>query len=100
MVTRYKRCLKFLGNMENSIDKSYNFILFKKYMFVAMRSKECYQEGNNKVDINSLGFLGTFGITNKEEADLVRKLGPIKILEKVTSSKPDLEEDIPDKKGK
>ena len=59
-------------------------ILTKSYLFVVSRISPSYSENEVSVSCNSMGFVGTVAVKTQEELDLVKKYGPVGILEKMS----------------
>jgi len=60
---------------------SYNLILTESCILVVKRSKE---KAFDMLSVNSLGFLGTFLLKDKEQLDFALKRNPLEILEDIT----------------
>lgn len=58
----YWQCLKKIGNPEHDNDISYNLILTKSFLFIALRSVEAVKEDEMTVTVNSLGYAGTHAV--------------------------------------
>ncbi|KAK8829340.1 hypothetical protein WA577_004605 [Blastocystis sp. JDR] len=61
--------------------ESYNFLLLREWMFVVPRS--C--ESCNGVNVNSLGFSGSFLAKNEELLSYLKEVGPLSILKRVVN---------------
>lgn len=81
----YWQCLKKIGNPEHSLDVSYNLLITRKFLFIALRDVEAVKEDNMTVTVNSLGFIGTHAVKRQEDLGLIAKYSPIGILEKVST---------------
>jgi len=62
---------------------SYNLIVTPRLMWVVMR--ECSSitdedDINVRIDVNSLGFVGTLAVKNEESMKFMKKLGPLSVL--------------------
>lgn len=57
----------------------YCLLVTKKWMLLVPRSQEFY----NDISINSLGFAGCLLVRKPEQVDLIRQVGPLKILKAV-----------------
>ena len=53
-------------------------------MLVALRKADAVKEDNRTVTVNSLGFAGTFAVKKEDDLEIVKKYGPIGILERVS----------------
>ncbi|CDW85382.1 atp adenylyltransferase (5-p-4-tetraphosphate phosphorylase ii) [Stylonychia lemnae] len=64
---QYWECIEQLGIQANGEEISYNFLMMKNIMLIAPRSKEGYrdEETGITVNVNSLGFAGTFAVKNQ-----------------------------------
>ena len=60
----------------------YNFLVTRDWMLLVPRSKEHYES----ISVNALGFAGSIFVRNEEELGLVRRKGPMTILEYVSFS--------------
>lgn len=58
----------------------YNLLVTRRWMLVVPRAAECV-EG---VSINALGFAGSLFVRDAQQLDVVKRLGPMKLLERVT----------------
>ena len=83
----YNECLEFVDNADHDIEQSYNMILTRTYLFIALRDIDSCKEGELKVTCNSLGFAGTHAVKREEDLELIRKFSPIGILEKIYTPK-------------
>lgn len=77
----YWQCLKKIGNPDHDQDISYNLLLTRNFLFIALRSIEAVKEDDKTVTVNSLGFAGTHAVKRLEDLDLISKYSPIGILE-------------------
>jgi ATP adenylyltransferase/5',5'''-P-1,P-4-tetraphosphate phosphorylase II len=80
----YHLCLEYLDNEEHSHDVSYNLLVFKNFMLIALRRVEGITEENRTVTVNSLGFAGTHAVKREEDLELWSKYSSIGILEQVS----------------
>lgn len=80
----YWQCLKKIGNPDHDQDVSYNLLLTRNFLFIALRSVEALKEEDRTVTVNSLGFAGTHAVKRPEDLELIRKYSPIGILEKLS----------------
>ena len=64
---------------------SYNLLLTRNFLFIALRNVEAVKEDNKTVTVNSLGFAGTHAVKREEDLELINKYSPIGILEKVST---------------
>jgi ATP adenylyltransferase len=80
----YWQCLKKLGNEEHSLDTSYNLLVTKNFIFIALRQIEAVKEDSKTVTVNSLGFAGTHAVKREEDLEIIRNYSPIGILEQVS----------------
>ena len=78
--------MKKLGNGDHAYDVSYNLLVTKHFLFIALREVEAVKEDSKTVTVNSLGFAGTHAVKREEDLELVNKYGPIGILDKVSLS--------------
>ena len=78
----YWDCVENLNINASGDENSYNFLLMKNFMLLVPRSKEGYrcEETGVTVNVNSLGFGGTFAVKNEETLQLLLKMTPTKIL--------------------
>ena len=53
----------------------------KNFLFIAMREAEGFREEEQKVMVNSLGSAGTLAVKRQEDLELIKKHGPLYILE-------------------
>jgi len=81
----YWTCLKKLGNEEHNIEQSYSLLVFKNFLFVALRRVEAVKDQNMTVTVNSLGFAGTHAVKREEDLMLLSKHSPVGILELVST---------------
>ena len=81
----YWNCLKILENEEHNIEQSYSLLVFKNFMFIALRRVEAVKEGNKTVTVNSLGFAGTHAVKREDDLELIHKYSPLGILELVST---------------
>ena len=79
----YWQCLKKLGNEEHNLEVSYNLLVTRNFLFIALRQVEAVKEDNMTVTVNSLGFAGTHAVKREEDLQLIAKYSPIGILEKI-----------------
>ena len=56
----------------------------KNFILIALRRIEAVKEDNKTVTVNSLGFAGTHAVKREEDLDLIKKYGPLGILELVS----------------
>lgn len=80
----YWQCLKKLGNEEHNYDVSYNLLVTKHFLFIALREVEAIKEDDMTITVNSLGFAGTHAVKREEDLQLIGKYSPIGILDKVS----------------
>ena len=88
----YWEALEFLGNEDHSNDVSYNLLVFKNFLLIALRRVEAVKEENRTVTVNSLGFAGTHAVKREEDLLLLNKYSPIGILELVSTPVEDNED--------
>lgn len=58
-------------------------------LFIVKREKESVLgdgDSGAKVDINTLGFVGTLAVKNQESADLIQTEGPVAMLRQVAAT--------------
>ena len=72
-------CLKFLENMKH--DQNYNLLLLNNFIFIVLRSKSQIYENDTTIPVNALGYAGTLAVKKEEDLKIVKKYGPIGILE-------------------
>ena len=68
--------------------KSYNLILTPRLMWIVVREKNSVvnkEDSAVKIDINSLGFVGTIAVKNEESFNFLKKVGPLSILKEVAA---------------
>jgi sulfate adenylyltransferase (ADP) / ATP adenylyltransferase len=58
----------------------YNLLITRQWMVIVPRTAESYQS----IPINALGFAGTIFVRKEEQAELLRKVGPLTALRSVT----------------
>ena len=87
----YLKCLDHLGiNMTEQTDvkednpNDHNMLLTKNFLYVVPRSAEGFTEDDGNVTVNSLGFVGTLAVKSEADLALIKKHGPLTILEKIT----------------
>lgn len=80
----YWQCLKEVGNPEHDNEISYNLVLTRNFLFIALRRIEAVKEENKTVTVNSLGFAGTHAVKREDDLDLINKYSPIGILEMIS----------------
>ena len=76
--------MKKLGNEDHSLDISYNLLVTKNFLFIALRQIEAVKEDQKTVTVNSLGFAGTHAVKREEDLEIIRKYSPVGILEQVS----------------
>lgn len=81
----YNECLEYVDNADHDIEQSYNLILTRTYLFIALRDIDSCKEDDLKVTVNSLGYAGTHAVKREEDLELIRRLSPIGILEKIST---------------
>lgn len=62
---------------------SYNLIVTPRLMWVVMRECSSIMDEdkiNVRIDVNSLGFVGTLAVKNEESMKFMKKLGPLSVL--------------------
>ena len=82
----YWECLKELDNEDHDLDKNYNLILTKNFLFMVHRSAEAFSEDGMTVTANSMAFVGSLAVKREEDLELINKYTPIGILEKLCVS--------------
>ena len=90
----YQECLKELG-LDESIgldDLSYNVYVTPRLMFVVERRESSVigSEDGQKVDLNTLGFVGTIATKNKQSMDFAKEMTPIELLKSVAAQDPEI----------
>ena len=61
--------------MQITDQHSYNLILTPKLMWIVVREKNSVQDETNpnaRIDVNSLGFVGTLAVKNEESMSLLK----------------------------
>lgn len=58
ITARYLDCMAACENFEHKDYKSYNLLLFKKFMLVVMRTNGTFTANSTEIGVNSLGFAG------------------------------------------
>ena len=54
-------------------------------MFIVLRKKDTYHSDGKSVGVNSLGYAGTHAVKREEDFQLIRDIGPTKILEELAA---------------
>jgi len=72
----YKRALNEAAILNR--DQSYNLLINHDFLYLIPRSSESY----GAISINALGFAGSFLVKDSKQMEIVKELGPLKILEK------------------
>ena len=67
----YWQCLKKLDNSDHNLDISYNLLLTRHFLFLALRQVEAVKENDQTVTVNSLGFAGTHAVKREEDLELI-----------------------------
>ena len=70
------------SNLQTKQPEAYNFLATRNWMLVVPRSQHSF-EG---IPINSLGFAGSLFVRDRDSLELLKKLTPLKLLEKVAFS--------------
>eukprot|EP00347_Sterkiella_histriomuscorum_P004117 403361689 len=93
---QYWDCLSVLRNNEYDETKSYNLILMKNFILTVMREREQIrdQQSETSLNINSLGFAGTFAVKSEESLELLKRLTPLQVLELLSVPKKTEEEEL------
>ena len=81
----YWQCLKKVGNPDHDLDISYNLLLTRNFLFLALRRIEAVKEDSKTVTVNSLGYAGTHAVKRQEDLALIQKYSPIGILALVST---------------
>ena len=75
-------------NLNEEPKQSYNLILTPRLMWIVVRQKNSVLSDENsavKIDVNSLGFVGTIAVKNEESFDFLKQVGPLSILKEVAA---------------
>ena len=78
----YYSMLEAVGLFKNESEKplgAYNLLITGQWMFLVPRSKECF----DSISINALGFAGALLVRNTQQMEIVKKAGPLSILQQV-----------------
>ena len=81
--------LDLLKDLEIDVSKSYNLIVTPRLMWIVVRAKNSVASTDDptaKVDINSLGFVGTLAVKNEQSMALLKSLGPLALLREVAAN--------------
>ncbi len=81
-----------MNNVNHDHNNNYNLILTRKFLLMAMRSCEGIKDEGQFLSVNSLGFAGTLAVKNNEALEVLRKKGPLKVLELVSMPTVSLEQ--------
>ena len=81
LTAAYRRLLATFHLAENGTQQSapYNLLATRQWMMVVPRLQESYAN----ISVNALGFAGSLFVRNQEELQLLRDVGPMRILEHV-----------------
>ena len=82
----YRRLLERagVGEAAGRQGMAYNLLVTRDWMLVVPRSAEhC-----GSISVNALGFAGSLFVRNQTELQMLRHLGPLRILEAVTLAQP------------
>jgi len=55
-------------------------------MFIVLRKKDTFHLDGKSVGVNSLGYAGTHAVKREEDLELIKKVGPTKILEDLAAN--------------
>ena len=83
MLSQYHTLLNKLALADNSVAKqsgAYNFLATREWMLIVPRSQGSFET----IPINSLGFAGSLFVRDRNSWELLKKITPLKLLEKVT----------------
>ena len=61
-------------------------VLSKNFMFIVLRKKDTFHQDGKSVGVNSLGYAGTHAVKREEDLQLIREVGPTKILEELAAN--------------
>ena len=61
-------------------------VLSKNFLFIVLRKKDTFHSDGKSVGVNSLGYAGTHAVKREEDMELIRKVGPTKILEELAAN--------------
>lgn len=73
----YEEMLAFVGN--TALRDPYNLLVTKDWIMMVLRSVESFAT----ISVNALGFAGSLLVRNEEELEIVRRAGPMTILQQV-----------------
>ena len=65
---------------------SFNLWVTPRMMLIVKREKEFAMAGDQRVDINSLGFVGTMAVKTEAGLEALKKESPIELLKQVAAS--------------
>lgn len=65
---------------ENTLSGAYNLLATTEWMLIIPRKQESF----NSISVNSLGFAGALLVRNQQQMQIVKDLGPMTVLSKVT----------------
>ncbi|MGB3514699.1 MAG: DUF4922 domain-containing protein [Microcoleaceae cyanobacterium] len=74
--------IKGSDGMSGKQSESYNLLVTREWMLVVPRMEEEFQN----ISINSLGFVGAMLVKNREQMEIIKQNGPLKILQKVAKN--------------
>jgi len=60
----------------------YNLLITRQWMWLVPRTQECFET----ISINALGFAGSLFVRNAAQFDLLRRVGPMHVLQSVSES--------------
>lgn len=85
-LSRYQQMMEAVGirgiEVEGETRQStpYNLLITRRWMLLVPRSAECF----DAVSVNALGFAGSLFVRGKEQKAIVRRYGPMTVLQHVT----------------
>jgi ATP adenylyltransferase len=78
LLSKYQALIHTIGlNNSNSTSYSYNLIITRHWIKIALRSAPAYAS----ISLNALGFAGIFNVRNESQVKQVKELLPSKILQ-------------------
>jgi len=84
MYAAYRSAMAWLGlwGTDGTQAGAYNLIATREWLLLVPRARERYQG----IAVNALGFAGTFLVRNEEQLQLLRQIGPLNLLARVSTS--------------
>jgi sulfate adenylyltransferase (ADP) / ATP adenylyltransferase len=81
----YRQLLKVLrgddptGQWQGKHNQAYNLLVTRDWMMMVLRSQESYES----IPVNALGFAGSLLVKNAEQLEILKKIGPLTLLQTV-----------------